>query len=352
MSIAFEASVLPEALASARAVALATGLPYAGGVLPQVAWQLFSREQVALVDVRSAEERKFVGHVPGSLHVPWATGTALTRNPRFVRELEAKVGKHTPALLLCRSGKRSALAAEAAAKAGLGLVFNVLEGFEGEINASGHRGTQDGWRFRGLPWVQDDVSAVPDNPNASRQPLFDVGRVVAELAKVRLQWRAQQQRSTEPGGRELPSRAALEAIVTDLCGVLFPMRLGPPDLRLETEDFYVGHTLDSALHALVAQVRLELGYASRRQAEPSPAKLDDEAVALVRSFSRALPGIRTSLDADVLAAFQGDPAARSVDEVLLCYPGVLAVIYHRIAHKLHTLGVPCWHASWQSWRMA
>ena len=155
MSTAIEPTTLPHALEAARAVALASGLPYAGGVSPQVAWQLFSQEQALLVDVRSFEERKFVGHVPGSLHVPWATGTALTRNPRFVRELEAKVGKETPVLLLCRSGKRSALAAEAASKGGLSLVFNVLEGFEGEINANGQRGTEDGWRFGGLPWVQD-----------------------------------------------------------------------------------------------------------------------------------------------------------------------------------------------------
>ena len=107
------------------------------------------------MDVRTAEERKFVGHVPDSLHVPWATGTALTRNPRFARELEAKVGKDSTVLLLCRSGKRSALAAEAAAKAGFTHVFNVLEGFEGEIDADQHRGGSDGWRYRGLPWVQD-----------------------------------------------------------------------------------------------------------------------------------------------------------------------------------------------------
>ena len=106
--------------------------------------------------MRSAEERKFVGHVPDTAHVAWATGTGLTRNPRFVRELEAKLGgKDEPVLLLCRSGKRSALAAEAAAKAGLTQVFNVLEGFEGELDADQRRGTADGWRFRGLPWVQD-----------------------------------------------------------------------------------------------------------------------------------------------------------------------------------------------------
>jgi rhodanese-related sulfurtransferase len=155
MSAPTDTPTLPQALEAAQAVALATGLPYAGGVSPATAWQLFSQEHALLVDVRSAEERKFVGHVPRSLHVPWATGTSLTRNPRFVRELEAKTGRETPVLLLCRSGKRSVLAAEAAAKAGLTLVFNVLEGFEGEINAQGHRGTEDGWRFHQLPWVQD-----------------------------------------------------------------------------------------------------------------------------------------------------------------------------------------------------
>jgi len=127
-----------------------------GGVLPALAWQLFSSGQALLVDVRTAEERKFVGHVPDSLHVAWATGTALTRNPRFVRELESKAGgKDAVILLLCRSGKRSALAAEAAAKAGFTAVFNVLEGFEGEIDARQQRGKADGWRFHGLPWVQD-----------------------------------------------------------------------------------------------------------------------------------------------------------------------------------------------------
>ena len=147
---------LPEALAAIKTDAESAGLPFAGGVTPAVAWQLFSTQEVQLVDVRSNEERKFVGHIPGSLHVPWATGTALTRNPRFVRELENKIGgKETVALLLCRSGKRSALAAEAATKAGLTNVFNVLEGFEGEIDGQQHRGAADGWRFHGLPWVQD-----------------------------------------------------------------------------------------------------------------------------------------------------------------------------------------------------
>jgi rhodanese-related sulfurtransferase len=142
-------------LAAARAQAQQEGLPYAGGVTPLQAWQIVRAGGAVLVDVRTAEERKFVGHVPGSVHVPWATGTGLTRNPRFARELEAKVPKHQPVLLLCRSGKRSVLAATAAAQAGFTAVYNVLEGFEGELDERQQRGHQDGWRFYALPWVQD-----------------------------------------------------------------------------------------------------------------------------------------------------------------------------------------------------
>jgi serine O-acetyltransferase len=110
-------------------------------------------------------------------------------------------------------------------------------------------------------------------------------------------------------------------------------------LRQESEDFYVGHTLDSVLHSLLTQVRLELSYASRYN-NHHELHTEDRAVSIVRTFSRSLPQIRSLLDSDVIAAYQGDPAARSVDEVLLCYPGVLAMIYHRVAHQLYLLGVP------------
>jgi serine O-acetyltransferase len=171
-------------------------------------------------------------------------------------------------------------------------------------------------------------------------PVFDLKQVVGELAGVRQRWRESQKRSTEPGGRELPSRDALAQIIDDLRGVLFPMRLGPIDLRQESEDFYVGHTLDSVLHALLAQIRLELSHAQRFTNAIDLKALEARAVGVARDFSLALPQIRTLLDSDVLAAFDGDPAARSVDEVLLCYPGILAMIHHRLAHQLYVLGVP------------
>ena len=155
MTVALEDKIKHPVLEAARGVARSSGLPYAGRVTPQQAWALFSAGDAVLVDVRTAEERKFVGYVPDTLHVPWATGTSLTRNPRFARELEAKTGKDTVVLLLCRSGNRSALAAEAATKAGKAHVFNVLEGFEGEIDERQRRGKSGGWRFHELPWVQD-----------------------------------------------------------------------------------------------------------------------------------------------------------------------------------------------------
>ena len=139
----------------AREWASELGLAFTGAVTPLEAWDLFNRGAALIVDIRSAEERKFVGHVPETLHVAWATGTALTRNPRFVRELEARTGKDQVVLLLCRSGKRSTLAAEAAAKVGFQNVFNVLEGFEGDLNERQQRGEHNGWRHWGLPWVQD-----------------------------------------------------------------------------------------------------------------------------------------------------------------------------------------------------
>ncbi|MDO9596504.1 MAG: rhodanese-like domain-containing protein [Azoarcus sp.] len=145
----------PPILARARVHAQDAGLPYAGGVTPAEAWVLFSAGEAVIVDVRSAEERKFVGQITDTVHVAWATGTSLTRNPRFVRELESRVGKNATVLLLCRSGKRSALAAEAAAKAGFGSVFNILEGFEGDLDEQSRRGRFNGWRHAGLPWVQD-----------------------------------------------------------------------------------------------------------------------------------------------------------------------------------------------------
>ncbi|MDQ2818926.1 MAG: serine acetyltransferase [Pseudomonadota bacterium] len=168
---------------------------------------------------------------------------------------------------------------------------------------------------------------------------FDIAGIVQSLHQVRHVWRTSQGRASESGGREFPSRDALAGIIDSLKGVLFPMRLGPPDLRQESEDFHVAHALDAALHGLLKQVGREQKYkAALSHVDGSGA--DEAALDAVRTFAAALPGIRTLLDSDVLAAYQGDPAARSVDEVLLCYPGVLAMIHYRLANQLYLLDLP------------
>jgi serine O-acetyltransferase len=169
--------------------------------------------------------------------------------------------------------------------------------------------------------------------------VFDIDDIVQSLQTVRQSWREVQKRSLEPGGRDLPAREALAGIVDTLKGVLFPMRLGPPDLRQESENFYVANALDSALHALLGQARLELNYKARHHARADEF-IEAQASHAVRQFAARLPEIRSLLDSDVLAAFHGDPAAGSVDEVLLCYPGILAMIHHRLAHELYRLELP------------
>jgi rhodanese-related sulfurtransferase len=146
----------PETLLNAYREARERDLAFAGTVSPEEAWELFNNGDAYLVDVRTAEERKFVGHVSNTLHIAWQTGPALIKNPRFLRELENKVpNKNVPILFLCRSGKRSAAAATAATAAGFTQVYNVREGFEGDLDDKQQRGRISGWRQRGLPWVQD-----------------------------------------------------------------------------------------------------------------------------------------------------------------------------------------------------
>jgi rhodanese-related sulfurtransferase len=142
-------------LTQARRRAPPTKPGFAGNVTPQEAWELVSSHAAILVDVRTAEERQFVGRIDDSIHVPWLVGTAMQRNPRFVRELETKVRRDAVILLLCRSGARSVAAAQALTEARFPNAFNVLEGFEGELDARRQRGHQGGWRSHGLPWIQD-----------------------------------------------------------------------------------------------------------------------------------------------------------------------------------------------------
>jgi rhodanese-related sulfurtransferase len=127
---------------------------YAGAVTPAEAWQLVRAGAARLVDVRTAAELRYVGRVPGALHVEWH-GKDRADVQRFVAELRAHVEPDDVVLFLCRSAVRSHHAAGVADAAGFDQAFNVLEGFEGQRNHLQQRGLIDGWRRQGLPWIQD-----------------------------------------------------------------------------------------------------------------------------------------------------------------------------------------------------
>jgi len=139
--------------------------------------------------------------------------------------------------------------------------------------------------------------------------------------------------------RELPSREVLKQVIEGISAALFPTHYGRPDLNDESIDYFVGDTLNVALDRLVEQVRRALRFSSDYD-ELCEVELAERARDITRAFAASLPDIRSLLVSDVQAALAGDPAASSVAEIMLCYPGTIAVLYHRLAHCLHRLGAP------------
>ena len=123
------------------------------------AWSLLeSNDRAVLIDVRTVAEWNFVG-VPtvGEMErdirfVEWTTFPGGGPNPNFVAEASANLDPDQPVLFLCRSGARSDSAARAFDGAGFTQTYNVTAGFEGGLDADGHRG--GGWKHEGLPWRQ------------------------------------------------------------------------------------------------------------------------------------------------------------------------------------------------------
>ena len=146
---------LSELLTLAQQRGHALGLPYAGALTPQEAFDLLRLAPGArLVDVRTRAEWDWVGRVPGAVEIEWNQYPGGVRNPHFLAELKRQVEPGAPVLFLCRSGGRSDGAARLASEAGYGTCYNILEGFEGNKDANGRRNTTGGWRYSGLPWHQ------------------------------------------------------------------------------------------------------------------------------------------------------------------------------------------------------
>ncbi|GAB1718352.1 MAG: serine O-acetyltransferase [Nitrosospira sp.] len=165
---------------------------------------------------------------------------------------------------------------------------------------------------------------------------LQIDAVVSQLRELRVKSLESRQRRNKPP--KLPSRKVLIGVADGLRAILFPNRLGLPELTNESVDYYVGHMLDVTLRELLAQVRRELRFVSGL--ETISDQDQEQAFALIKAFAQRLPHIRSLLESDIQAAYEGDPAARSIDEVLVCYPGITAITHYRLAHELYRLGVP------------
>lgn len=138
-------------------------------VTPKEAWQLMQdNPKAVLIDIRSEMEHLFIGHPKGSIHIPWIDEPDWQVNPNFVKQIRRVVlggiiadyedqenpVEGAPILLICRSGVRSKEAGRRLLQEGFNNVYNVVDGFEGPLDAHHHRSSVAGWRFDGLPWDQ------------------------------------------------------------------------------------------------------------------------------------------------------------------------------------------------------
>ncbi len=143
-----------------------------------------------------------------------------------------------------------------------------------------------------------------------------------------------------PGRQPLPSRDVVIDIVEALRTVLFPGYFGTSELTADSTAFHLGSTLDRVQRSLQEQIRRGLCFACDNRSVETRAECDARAESITRQFLARLPEIRRILATDVQAAYEGDPAATCPGETIFCYPGVLAITNYRLAHALHTLGVP------------
>lgn len=169
-----------------------------------------------------------------------------------------------------------------------------------------------------------------------RSTYLNVDNIVAELRALRLASLESRNRHDRPP--RLPSRRILASVAEGLSAAMFPNRLGSSELADEGIDHYVGHTLNMTLRELMVQIQHELHYNSGLEVLGDQDRA--QSVAITQAFAKHLPEVRSLLETDIKAAYEGDPAARNVDEVLVCYPGIMAITHYRLAHVLHGLGVP------------
>lgn len=161
---------------------------------------------------------------------------------------------------------------------------------------------------------------------------LDLGQVAEQLRLLRLV--SQQRRYAGRPVPRLPVRAEITDLLADLIAALYPRHYGPSGLPPDRTDGYVVALLPALRERLARQVELEFLLAI----DAEPADCHDRARQTADRVMGALPRIRDLHDTDIAAAYAGDPSAKSLDEIVFCYPGVAAALRHRIAHELYGAG--------------
>jgi serine O-acetyltransferase len=185
-------------------------------------------------------------------------------------------------------------------------------------------------------WRGVDMGAEPSSGDGFLSPL-NLEDIVTKLRSAR---RSARQAGTQPvRTRDLPSPGAVDGIVQRLHATLFPRHRGAHDDVEAGVDYFVGHNLCEALRELQEQVRREIRF-TVSQSDVSQSGVAVATSKIVASLAHELPRLYALLSSDIRAAYDGDPSAKSAEEVLLSFPGIKGIIHHRIAHELYRLGAP------------
>lgn len=148
------------------------------------------------------------------------------------------------------------------------------------------------------------------------------------------------ERTQRIGFTFLLSRSRIVEIIDEIRQLLFPGYFGHKALTGENVKYHVGNLLIRLGEDMAVQINHCMCTERRCEACDDPDPCRDDAVEISHKFIGRIPSIREKLAVDAQAAFDGDPAAQSIDEIIYCYPGFYAITVYRIAHELLALGVP------------
>lgn len=164
--------------------------------------------------------------------------------------------------------------------------------------------------------------------------------VISDALKEMMEFCAQDEIFQAKNGRGLPSREIIIDILDELRQAIFPGYFGRDNGSGLQQDYYVAYRLTRIYKQLREQIKIAFLYQEEEESSEAEKRMEQKAAVISQNFLRAIPNIQKMLRKDIEAGFNGDPAAKSREEVVFSYPGVLAIFTYRIAHELYLEQVP------------